>query len=81
MNNFALCIDNDSNPASLILGKVYRLLPDFEAESCNMFRVIDEDVSELDGYLYPKSMFLEIQIPNNAEKIVLDTIGCHKFYS
>jgi len=74
MNNFVICINNDSNPASLLLGKVYRLLPDFEAESCNMLRVIDEDLSEMDGYLYPKSMFIEIQIPNDAERIILDTI-------
>jgi len=74
MNNFVICINNDSNPASLVLGKVYRLLPDFEAESCNMLRVIDEDLSEMDGYLYPKSMFIEIQIPNDAERIILDTI-------
>ena len=74
MNNFVICINNDSNPASLVLGKIYRLLPDFEAESCNMLRVIDEDLSEMDGYLYPKSMFIEIQIPNDAERIILDTI-------
>jgi len=35
---------NDINPASLILGKVYRRLPDPEAH--DMLRVIDEDKSE-----------------------------------
>ncbi|KPA13427.1 hypothetical protein MHK_006324 [Candidatus Magnetomorum sp. HK-1] len=78
MNNFVLCINNDSNPASLIIGKVYRSLPDYEAESYNMFRVIDEDTSETDGYLYAKSMFVEITIPNNAERIVFDTIAKHQ---
>jgi len=57
MNDFVICIDNKSNPASLILGKVYWILPDEEAESHNMLRVIDEDKSETDGYLYLKSMF------------------------
>jgi hypothetical protein len=57
MSNFVICINSDSNPASLLLGKVYRTLPDAEAESHNMFRVIDEDKSEPDGYLYPASMF------------------------
>jgi len=28
MSDFVICINNDSNPASLILGKVYRKLPD-----------------------------------------------------
>ena len=53
MSDFVICINSDSNPASLILGKVYRTLSDAEAEARNMLRVIDEDKSELDGYLYP----------------------------
>ena len=32
MSNFVICINNDSNPASLLVGKVYRTLPDEEAE-------------------------------------------------
>ena len=32
MSDFVICINNESNPASLILGKVYRRLPDVEAE-------------------------------------------------
>ena len=56
MSDFEICINNDSNPASLILGKVYRTLADAEAEIHQMLRVIDEDKSEPDGYLYPASM-------------------------
>lgn len=41
MSDFVICINNDSNPASLILGKVYRTLPDPEAKSHKMLRVID----------------------------------------
>ncbi|MDQ3777226.1 MAG: hypothetical protein M3461_24145 [Pseudomonadota bacterium] len=52
MSDFVICIDNDSNPASLIPGRVYRTLPDAEAEAHNMLRIIDEDKSEPDGYLY-----------------------------
>jgi hypothetical protein len=33
-----ICSNNESNPASLILGKVYRTLPDAEAEAHNMLR-------------------------------------------
>ena len=47
MSEFVICINNDSNRASLILGKVYRRLPDAEVEAHNMFRVVDEDKSEL----------------------------------
>jgi len=56
MSDFVICIDNDSNPASLILGKVYRTLPPAEAEAHDMLRIIDEDKSEPDGYLYPTAM-------------------------
>jgi hypothetical protein len=56
LSQFVICIDNQRNPASLIVGKVYRRLPDSEAESHRMLRVIDEDRSEPDGYLYPTSM-------------------------
>lgn len=71
MSNFVICINNDSNPASLILGKVYRTLPDIKAESHSMLRVIDEDKSEPDGYLYPASMFVPIELPEVAEQALM----------
>jgi len=71
MNDFVICINNQSNPASLILGKVYRRLPDAEAEAHNMLRVIDEDRSEPDGYLYPASMFAPIELPEVAQRALM----------
>ena len=71
MSNFLICINNDSNPASLILGKVYRRIPDVEAESRNMLRVFDEDKSEPDGYLYPSLMFAPIELPEVAERVLM----------
>ena len=47
------------------------MLPDAEAESHNMFRVIDEDKSEPDGYLYPASMFASIELPEVAERALM----------
>ena len=70
MSDFVICVDNETNPASLILGKVYRRLPDAEAESQNLVRVIDEDASEPDGYLYPTSMFAPIELPEAAERVL-----------
>ena len=63
MSDFVICINNKSNPASLIVGKVYRTLSDAEAEAHKMLRVVDEDKSEPDGYLYPASMFAPIELP------------------
>jgi hypothetical protein len=71
MSEFVICIDNKSNPASLILGKVYRKLPDADAEEHNMLRIIDEDMSEPDGYLYPASMFAPIELPEAAERALM----------
>ena len=55
MSSFVICINNDSNPASLILGKVYRTLPDAEAEAHNMLPHAVADKSMYDGYLYPSA--------------------------
>jgi hypothetical protein len=71
MSDFVICINNESNPASLILGKVYRTLSDAEAVTHNMIRVIDEDKSEVDGYLYPASMFAPIEMPEVAERALM----------
>ena len=51
-----------------MLGKVYRTLPDAEAEARSMVRIIDEDKSEPDGYLYPASMFAPIELPEVAKR-------------
>jgi hypothetical protein len=75
MSEFVICIDNQSNPASLILAKVYRTLPDAEAEAHNMLRIIDEDTSEPDGYLYPAAMFAPIEIPEVARKALIAAGG------
>ena len=71
MSDFVICMNNESNPASLILGKVYRTLPDAEAKAHNMLRVIDEDKSEPDGYLYQASMFAPIELPEVAKRVLM----------
>lgn len=65
---YAICISNQSYPASLIVGKVYRVLPDEQAEALDMLRVIDEDFTETDGYLYPNAMFAAIGLPEAAQR-------------
>lgn len=71
MSEFVICISNESNPASLIVGKVYRKLPDPEAETHHLIRIIDEDKSEPDGYLYPLSMFVPIEVPEEAKQALM----------
>lgn len=71
MSDFVICINNKHNPASLIVGKVYRTLPDSEAKAHHMFRVLDEDRSEPEGYLYPADMFASIELPEEAERALM----------
>ena len=68
MSEYVICINNEGNPASLIVGKVYRTLPDTEAQVHDLLRVIDEDTSEPDGYLYSASIFAPIELPETAKQ-------------
>ena len=72
---FVICISNADNPASLILGKVYRRLPDAEAETHNMLRVVDEDTSEPTGYLYPAPIFAPIELPESVQRALVAASG------
>jgi len=40
-----------------------------------MLRVIDEDKSEPDGYLYPTSMFAPVELPEKAKRALMAS-GC-----
>lgn len=65
---FALCLDNTDYQASLVLGKVYRLIPDPEAARDEFVRVVDESGED---YLYHKSLFLFVDFPPAVRKQLL----------
>lgn len=56
----AVRIDNPANPASLELHKIYRVLPDKEAQADGGLRIIDESGED---YLFPADYFILIDIP------------------
>jgi len=56
---FVICINNESNEASLERWKVYQCIPDKMAEKHNELRVIDE---EGEGYLYLADCFSPVQL-------------------
>ena len=68
MNPYVICISTRGNQASLIVGRVYRRLPDARALSHKLLRVIDEDRSEPDGYLFPASMFAPVELAEEARR-------------
>lgn len=83
MSEYVLCINNKDNPASLIVGKVYRTLSDSIAEKHNMLRVLDEDNSEMDGYIYPSAFFVPIEIPESAKQAIASSyyLGENELFS
>ena len=58
--NFAICIQNAEYAASLEQRKIYQLVPDADAATHHLVRVIDESGEH---YLYPASYFLPIDLP------------------
>ena len=65
---FALCLTNAGNEASLILGKVYRVLPDARAAKDDLVRIVDESG---DDYLFDKTQFAFVDFPQAVRKKIL----------
>ncbi len=64
-----VCIDNEGNEASLEEWKIYRALPDREAEKHSEIRVIDE---EGEDYLYPSDCFSPVFLESSvAETFIM----------
>ncbi len=68
LKHFAVCIDNTDYEASLIRGKVYRILPDPRAAKDDLIRIVDESGED---YLYHKSLFVFVDFPKAVEKRIL----------
>lgn len=62
-HSYVLCISNGKYPASLEVRKIYKCLPDPQAEAHGQIRVIDESGED---YLYPQELFLPIDVPQKA---------------
>jgi hypothetical protein len=65
---FVLCVDNTGYKASLIRGKVYRILPDSKATKDDLVRIVDESGED---YLYHKSHFVFVDFPQAVKKKLL----------
>lgn len=67
---FAVCVDNAGYPASLEVHKIYRVISDQDAEQDGDLRIIDESGED---YLYPGRYFVEIQLPQETERALMDS--------
>ena len=65
---FAICINNSEYPASLELHKIYRVVPDEDAEQDGDLRVIDESGED---YLYPADYFMMLDLPREVQRVLL----------
>ena len=63
--HFAVCVDNTDYEASLIVRKIYEVLPDEEAARDEMLRVVDESGED---YLYHRSQFILVEFPAEVEQ-------------
>ena len=66
-SKFLLCVRNDGSD-DLEPRKVYQVLPDPRAVREGFVRVIDESGED---YLYPKTSFRSIALPQSVKKAVL----------
>ncbi len=65
---FAVCIKNKGYEASLEIGKLYRMIPDQEAERHGYLRIVDESGED---YGYSADRFFAIDVPKSLEKALL----------
>jgi hypothetical protein len=62
------CVNSSRYQASLIPGKVYKLLPDPRAAKDDLVRIVDESGED---YLYHKSHFAFVDFPPAVRKRLL----------
>ena len=65
---FALCLNNRDYPASLEVGKLYRVIEDADAASEGYLRVVDESGED---YAFATNRFHLIELPPKIEKELL----------
>jgi hypothetical protein len=67
---FVICINNGGYEDDLKVRTVYQVLPDESAAKSNYLRIVDETGED---YLYPAEYFILIEIPQEAEELLLVT--------
>jgi prephenate dehydratase len=65
---FAVCLNNEGYPASLEVGKLYRVIADEEAAKENLLRVVDESGED---YAFAANRFYLVELPQMVKKNLL----------
>ncbi len=58
-----VCVWNEGCRASLVVRRIYKVVPDPEAAKRRLLRVVDESGED---YLYPRKLFVAIEVPKVA---------------
>jgi hypothetical protein len=66
--SFAVCLENTGHEVSLIVGKVYRLLPDKQAAKDDFVRIVDETGED---YLFHQDLFVLVDFPKAVKTKLL----------
>jgi hypothetical protein len=66
--HFVVCLNNEGYKASLEVGKLYRFIPDKEAEAEGLIRVVDESGED---YAFDAERFHLVSLPATVEKALL----------
>jgi len=64
---FVVCVRNTGYPASLEVRKIYRALPDRDAEQHALVRIVDESGED---YLYPARFFMAVNLPQSLRSVL-----------
>ncbi len=68
--HFAICLNNEGYQASLEVGKLYRIVPDLQAQAHGLVRIIDESGED---YAFSANRFYSIELPADVEELLLAT--------
>lgn len=66
--HFVVCLNNEGYQASLEVGKLYRFIPDKDAEAEGLLRVVDESGED---YAFNANRFHPVNLPSTVEKVLL----------
>lgn len=69
---FVVCVRNTGYPVSLEVRKIYPVLPDPDAASHGLLRIIDESGED---YLYPEKLFMRIELTRSLETAIRRAVG------
>jgi len=65
---FVVCVKNKGYEASPEIGKLYRVLPDTEAQGHGYLRIVDESGED---YGYAADRFFSIVVPKPLERVLV----------